>query len=70
VSGLLQPDGRRLEIECKRPKGGRHEDDQKKFQAMIESMGGIYILAKSVMDVALRLRKEGYRLELEEAGLL
>ena len=48
-SGLLD-DGRRLEIETKRPKGGRQSDAQKRFQAMIERMGGVYVLAPTLQE--------------------
>jgi hypothetical protein len=50
LSGLLA-NGRRLEVEVKRPKGGRHAEEQKSFGAMIERFGGLYVLARSVDDV-------------------
>lgn len=57
ISGILAvtlPGGRvigqRIEIEAK-TKTGRQRPEQKKWQAMIERMGGIYILARSVDDV-------------------
>jgi len=46
ITGLL-PDGRRLEIEVKRP-GGKQSAVQKHFQTMIERHGGIYIVADSI----------------------
>ena len=49
LSGIL-PDGRRLEIEVKTPRG-RQSDAQKNWQIMIERFGGVYILARSVADV-------------------
>ena len=54
ITGLLIPSGRRLEIEVKNAKG-RQREAQKKFQAMIEKSGGIYILARSVDDVYEKL---------------
>lgn len=43
--------GQTVYIETKRLNGGRQSDEQKAFQAMAESMGAIYILARSVEDV-------------------
>lgn len=57
ISGIIYPNGRRLEIEVKKPKGGRQKESQKKFQAMIEKFGGVYILARSVQDVYDGLKK-------------
>lgn len=54
ITGLLIPSGRRIEIEVKDAKG-RQRESQKKFQAMIEKAGGIYILARSVDDVYEKL---------------
>lgn len=54
ITGLLIPSGRRIEIEVKDAKG-RQRQSQKKFQAMIENAGGIYILARSVEDVYKKL---------------
>lgn len=53
ITGIL-PDGRRLEVECKRP-GGRQEPHQKKFQAMIEENNGVYILARSADELREKL---------------
>ena len=50
LSGILWPSGRRLEIECKAAKRGQ-SPAQINFQQMIESMGGLYVLARSVDDV-------------------
>lgn len=58
ISGLLN-DGRRIEIEVKSAVG-RQSPDQKNYQAMIERFNGIYILARSVADVAEALRGAGY----------
>lgn len=49
ISGLLAPHGRRLEIEVKTPTG-RQRPEQRKYQAMIESLGGLYIVARCVED--------------------
>lgn len=48
VSGIL-PEGRRLEIELKSQRDVQREA-QKRFQHMIESSGGVYILARSADD--------------------
>lgn len=53
ISGILVG-GRRLEIEVKGPTG-RMSDQQRKFRAMIECFGGLYILARSVDDVTQAL---------------
>jgi hypothetical protein len=49
LSGLLH-DGRRIEIEVKSATG-RQQPQQRRFQAMIETFGGVYILARSEGDV-------------------
>jgi len=43
-------DGRRVEIEVKQPKG-KQSESQKQFQELIESQGGLYVLARSLEDV-------------------
>jgi hypothetical protein len=50
IGGILAPNGRVLEIECK-TLIGRQSPEQKHWQAMIQSFGGLYILARSVADV-------------------
>lgn len=49
ISGILMG-GRRLEIETKSATNGQ-SPEQKKWQAMIERFGGLYVLARSVDDV-------------------
>lgn len=58
LSGILN-DGRRLEIEVKTARG-RQSEQQQNYQRMIERFGGVYILARSVEDVTIRLQHEGY----------
>lgn len=48
ITGIKE--GRRIEIEVKRPKE-KQNDNQIAFQAMIESQGGLYVLARSLEDV-------------------
>lgn len=60
ISGLVLPSGRRLEIECKTERG-RQSDDQKSFQRMIETFGGLYVLARSLEDVDRALEALGVR---------
>ena len=60
LTGLLA-DGRRLEIEVK-SSTGRQSPAQAAYQAMIERFGGIYILARSVADVADGLERAGVTL--------
>jgi hypothetical protein len=55
ISGILAPNGRRLEIECKTATG-RQTEDQKRWQRMIEAHGGLYVLARSVADVEMALK--------------
>lgn len=50
LTGII-PGGRRLEIEVK-SEAGRQSRDQKAWQTLIERFGGLYILARSVEDVA------------------
>jgi hypothetical protein len=61
LTGLLS-DGRRLEIEVKSPIG-RQSPEQQQYQRIIERFGGVYILARSVADVADGLRRAGYEIE-------
>ena len=49
ISGILMG-GRRIEIEVK-SKTGQQRPEQKKWQAMIERFGGVYVLARSTDDV-------------------
>lgn len=55
ISGILAPQGRRVEIEVKTATG-RQRPEQKNWQAMIEAMGGIYVVARSVEDVERALK--------------
>lgn len=58
IGGLFLPHGRCLEIETK-SLTGRQSKDQIVWQRMIESFGGVYILAREPQDVARRLAAEG-----------
>lgn len=49
LTGIL-PGGVRLEVEVKAD-DGRQTTEQKNYQAMIEGLGGVYVLARSVKDV-------------------
>lgn len=53
IIGVLRG-GRFIGIECKALRG-RQSPEQKAFQQMIERMGGLYILARSVQDVLAQL---------------
>lgn len=55
ISGIIKG-GIRLEIEVKNEKG-KQRPSQKLFQKMIEEMGGVYILSRSVDDVKEALKK-------------
>jgi hypothetical protein len=50
IMGIIGPGGRMLGIEVKDAKG-RQRPDQKTFERVITSYGGIYILARCVDDV-------------------
>jgi len=53
LTGIL-PGGRRLEIEVKSD-SGRQTKNQKNYENIINGRGGLYILARSVDDVATAL---------------
>lgn len=46
ITGIMRRGGRRLEIEAK-TETGRQTDQQRAFQRMVETWGGVYILARS-----------------------
>jgi hypothetical protein len=50
ICGLIAPSGRFLAIECKSAVG-RQRPEQETFQRVVEAMGGLYVLARSVDDV-------------------
>ena len=50
ILGLISPEGRFVAIEVKNERG-KQSVSQAAFERMIKSMGGIYILARSVDDV-------------------
>lgn len=54
ILGIMKPHGRFLAIEVKTEKG-RQSESQKRFQQMVEDMGGLYILARSPEDVTKAL---------------
>lgn len=58
IFGVMAPDGRFLAIEVKNQKG-RQTQQQAAFEKMVSSMGGLYVLARSVDDVykALKLKE-------------
>jgi hypothetical protein len=49
--------GQRVEIECKRRKGGIQFEEQKKFQAHIEAAGGLYVLARDCKQVISQIKQ-------------
>ena len=61
ITGVLAPYGRRIEIECKSATG-RQSEKQRRFQAMIEKHGGVYVLARETEDVERALADAGWRL--------
>lgn len=55
ITGQMK-DGRRLEVECKRPFGGRVTAEQRAFIAKVRDRGGVAFFATSVDDVLAQLR--------------
>lgn len=53
LSGII-PGGTRIEIEVKQ-KDGRTSKEQQAWGAMIQRFGGVYVVARSVDDVAVAL---------------
>lgn len=49
--GLIAPSGRLLAIECKSA-SGRLRPEQESFGRMVLTLGGVYIVARSLADVA------------------
>lgn len=58
ILGIIAPTGRFLAIECKTTTG-KQSEDQKSFQRMVEAMGGLYVLARSVGDIDRALAELG-----------
>ena len=54
---IVAPHGRLVEVEVKK-RGGRQSQAQKNYQSMLESLGGVYVLAFCVEDVWQRMRDE------------
>lgn len=54
ISGLRLPHGQFIQIEAKSATGKQREE-QRTWQRMVERFGGLYILARSVEDVAAAL---------------
>jgi hypothetical protein len=50
ITGIIAPNGLRLEIECKTERG-RQSDEQKLWERLITRFGGVYVLARSLQDV-------------------
>ena len=65
LTGIL-PDGRRLEVECKKRHGGRQSEVQKKWQKFVEDNRGVYLLVSSGVDFR---EKIGIYLTIPELGI-
>ena len=50
IMGLIAPSGRMLAIECKSATG-KQRKAQEVFQRVVTSMGGLYLVARSLADV-------------------
>ena len=57
ISGIIAPEGRRLEIEIKTGKG-KQSEAQLRYQAMIKRSGGVYVLVRSLEDLVSIYQKE------------
>lgn len=55
ITGIIGPNGTRLEIEVKTGKG-KQTLNQKNFEQMIKKLGGVYIVARSVLDATEGIR--------------
>lgn len=70
ISGIVRPEGWRLEIECKAPTGKRSKE-QERWAGMVEAAGGVYALvtggdddasiARAVADIEAAIRKRRER---------
>ena len=56
---VLGPHGRHAELEAKTG-GGTQRKSQKAHQRMVEARGGLYLVFRSVDDLAAQLRQRGY----------
>ena len=56
LTGIL-PDGRRLEVECKRRHGGIQSDKQKEWEQFIKENRGIYLLVHSGEEFGIKIRR-------------
>lgn len=56
--GLQAPTGRFVAVEYKRERGGVHNDDQKRFMRNVRAHGGVYLLVRSVEELAEGLGSE------------
>ena len=54
ILGIL-PDGRFLAVECKREKGGKLSDEQKKFLLEIHKNNGVALCVYSIYDLKAKL---------------
>lgn len=59
ILAVLHPDGRFMGIETK-TRTGKQRETQKKFQAVFEKSGGLYIVARSTDDVKNALFSAGW----------
>jgi len=54
---VFYPNGRHVSIEVKSDEG-KQSEVQKTYQKDIEYMGGVYVLARSILDVEKKLKAE------------
>jgi hypothetical protein len=58
ITGIL-PDGRRLEIECKRGRGGILSEEQLEYKKAIEDNKGLYLVVHGVNELQHMFRCKG-----------
>lgn len=56
IIGMSGPAGRFIAVETKMPKGQQSED-QRNFQRMVESLGGVYVLARDPETAAAEIKR-------------
>lgn len=54
LQGVIAPSGQALFIECKSARGVQ-SPEQRTFQRLVEKHGGLYVLARTLEDVAAAL---------------
>lgn len=59
ILGVLEPGGRFLAVECKRP-GEKLKPAQEAFQSTVTAAGGLALVVTDVKELEAHLREEGF----------